>query len=128
MQYLLDTCTFIWLLNGSPRLSEKAENLIRAEDDTLYLSIASIWEIVLKYGKDPSSMKIPPQELIPSLSLQYDIQVIQISSTHIYGTLMLSQHHKDPFDRVIIAQAKAHNLTILTPDPEFTKYDVNVAW
>ena len=129
MKYLLDTAPFLWAeFDQTEFLSEQATGLIRDPGSTLVLSSVSIWEISIKFSLRKLQMKIEPKELVEKLTLNRNIELLVISHIHATSVASLPFHHKDPFDRLLIAQAKVENLPILTPDTAFKKYDVEVVW
>ena len=127
MQYLLDTHTFIWLTESDVRLSGNAAREIVNGNNKCFLSIASIWEIAIKSGNGKLLLKVPFQ-YITNLLLKNNISILPIEFTHLQRLLNLNLFHKDPFDRVIIAQAISDGLTILSADKEFSLYPVKCLW
>jgi PIN domain nuclease of toxin-antitoxin system len=124
MNLLLDTHTFLWFVNDDPRLSSHLKDLIENENNISYLSIASIWEMSIKYnlGKltlDPSYEEFVEQEIITS-----SINLLNIELEHLKINTTLPFHHRDPFDRIIIAQSMAENIPVITVDSVFNKYSI----
>ena len=120
--YLLDTNALIYMLCSPKTLSKKAEEIILSEKE-MYVSVVSLWEIAIKQfiGK----LKISStKEEIESLCSNRNISILQIKSAELEETKKLPPIHKDPFDRLIISQAKKNNLTIITADATIPKYDV----
>jgi PIN domain nuclease of toxin-antitoxin system len=128
MKYLLDTCTFLWTAIDSPKLSHDVKKIFLSPNKTLVLSVLSIWEIVLKnkLGRLPLPQK--PKTFIKEHCFTNDIYVLALKEKHIYNLQQLLKTHKDPFDRMLICQAKTENLTILTPDKKIRGYDVKTMW
>lgn len=120
MNFLLDTCIIVWLIEGS---YEKIPSSFRSDlenpDNTLYTSIISIWELLIKAQKN--NMELHVKALLNILS-QNDITIISLRLSHIQKLESLPMHHKDPFDRLIIAQSIAENMKILTADRLFSLY------
>lgn len=127
MNVLLDTHTFIWYIEGSTRLTEKARNAIEIAEDKIYLSIISLWEIAIKNGKKQLALQNEFDDLLDVLnSLDIEILSITFADTKIYKNLLL--HHGDPFDRMIISQAINNNLTIIGCDQSFNDYPIQMLW
>lgn len=121
MKYLIDTHTFIWFNEGSPLLGGTARTLIENSDNQIFLSIASVWEIAIKNSlqKLPTSTTFEAfGEALPRLR----IQLLPIKFEHTAVVSKLPFHHKDPFDRMIVAQAVCENLDLLSCDDKLDKY------
>ena len=127
MKYLIDTNALIWFLNGDETISKSALAKIKNESNACYVSIASIWEIAIKCNIGKLELKISFDRIAPVL-YRNDLAILPIEFYHLQTLLTLELHHRDPFDRVIIAQGIAQNLTILTSDKEFKKYPVKCLW
>jgi PIN domain nuclease of toxin-antitoxin system len=127
MQYLLDTQAFIWFIEGDKRLPDNIKDIIAHLDNDCFLSIASLWEIAIKTSIGKLTLKVPFNNIAEYLS-KTDIKLMSIEFRHLYPLLNLEFFHKDPFDRVIIAQAITDNLAILTTDKEFKYYPVKCLW
>jgi len=127
MQYLLDTHTLLWFLEDDSQLSGKVSNEITNIDNKCYISIASLWEIAIKINLGKLSIKFSFEKFASFLS-DNDIEVLPIAFDHLVQLSRLEQHHRDPFDRVIIAQGMIENLTILTKDQYFPHYPVKILW
>lgn len=127
MVFLLDTHTFIWFINGDRSLSETAINNIKNFDHTCFISIASIWEIAIKTNLNKLSLKSDFDEIIDLLD-NNKIEILPITFEHIQILNRLEFHHKDPFDRIIIAQGLSEKFIIITKDEIFKKYPVEVQW
>lgn len=128
MTVLLDTHTFLWFVAGDPKLSADARRLIEDTANRVLLSTASLWEIVVKasIGKLPLSRRFP--ELIEHDVQGNDIQVLHITIGHLAALSTLPVHHRDPFDRLIIAQAVAESLPVISADKTFDRYPVGRLW
>ncbi|MEX8547362.1 MAG: type II toxin-antitoxin system VapC family toxin [Mucilaginibacter sp.] len=127
MKVLLDTHALIWFVEGVNRLSLKAKLTIEDLENVRFVSIASLWEIVIKSSLNKIEMKKSFEE-INSLLFDNDIQILQINVDHLNTLLSIPHHHKDPFDRMLIAQAIAENISIISIDQQFKPYTVNVIW
>jgi PIN domain nuclease of toxin-antitoxin system len=128
MQYLIDTHVLIWWITEDKRLSPKAEELIRSHRNTLYWSAASSWEIAIKHALGSLEFSEPPEPLLTSELKRNHIDTLVINNAHAFITGRLPAHHKDLFDRLLIAQACIESLAIISNDPKLHLYDVDVLW
>ena len=127
MNILLDTHTFLWYLEDSKQLSSKAAEIIEDPSNTLRLSIASLWEISIKLGLGKLSLQNSFSELEEVLQqLKIEVLPITFSDTECYLNLPL--HHRDPFDRILVAQAINHSLVLISCDVAFDAYDLQRVW
>ena len=127
MYYLLDTHTFLWFLNGSEELSDKAKSAIENIKNTKFISIASFWEIAIKTSLGKLKLDIPFQEL-KFLAINNGFEILPLTFEHTNQLVNLNFHYKDPFDRLIIAQAMTDKLTIIGKDKNFAPYSVKIIW
>lgn len=127
MDYLLDTHTFLWFINGSEELSDKAKSAIENIKNTKFISIASFWEIAIKTSLGKLKLDIPFQEL-KFLAINNGFEILPLTFEHTNRLVNLDFHHKDPFDRLIIAQAITDKLTIIGKDGNFAPYSVKIIW
>ncbi len=126
-QNLLDTHTLIWFIDGSKELSQTARHEIEVENATNFVSIASLWEIAIKVGLGKIELKTPFNQININLSENgFVILPITFEDTLIVSALPF--HHRDPFDRIIIAQAMTNKLTIISKDVQFSFYSSKVIW
>ncbi|WP_036478303.1 type II toxin-antitoxin system VapC family toxin [Myxosarcina sp. GI1] len=126
MKLLLDTHTFLWFVNDNPKLSNRLKDLIEDKNNVSYLSIASLWEMSIKYnlGKltlDPNYKEFVEREVTTSV-----IQLLNIELEHLRINATLPFHHRDPFDRLIIAQSIIEEIPIVTIDIAFDKYSTTL--
>jgi PIN domain nuclease of toxin-antitoxin system len=128
MKVLLDTCTFLWVINDSQRLTVKAVELFRAPEVEVYLSVASAWEIAVKFALGKVRLPAPPERLVPAEREARGILSLTIDEESALHLSRLPTLHRDPFDRILVSQAIVHGLTILTPDPLITQYPARTAW
>ncbi len=128
MRLLLDTHTLIWLASQHEKLSEKARGLILDTENELFLSVASIWEMSIKASLGKLILQQPIAQIINEQIQINGVQLINIESAHALGVASLPWHHRDPFDRLIIAQSQLENLTILGCDSAMNAYDVQRIW
>lgn len=127
MDLLLDTHAFIWFLNGDNQLPAAIKSLIADTSNKCCVSIASIWEIAIKISLGKLELQGDFNQITYFLT-DNDIEILPITFGHIQRILQMSFHHRDPFDRLIIAQALAENLTIATKDSIFHEYEVKITW
>lgn len=126
--YVLDTHTLLWFLNGDVQLSSKAKETIVAPQNKCFISIASLWEIAIKIKLGKLTLQFDLQELALHLN-RSNIELLPIAFEHILETMDLEDQHRDPFDRIIIAQAKFEKLVIITKDTNFHKYQsIKLLW
>ena len=128
MRILVDTHALLWWIHDDPRLSSAARKTMSDPASELVLSVASIWEIVIKFGSGQLKLGQPPADYLPPVLKKYEIGLLNITGAHAFRTGTFPQHHKDPFDRIIIAQAIEENLPILTSDNHFRAYPVSTVW
>lgn len=126
--YLLDTHALLWFLNGDEQLSSQAKQAIADPKNKCFISIASLWEIAIKIKIGKLYIQFDLQDLSSHLTTN-TIEVLPIAFEHILETLDLEDQHRDPFDRIIIAQAKFEKLTIITKDTNFHLYQsIKLLW
>lgn len=128
MKLLLDTHTFLWLNDESEQLSQTVKDLCDSGAHEFYLSLASPWEMQIKSQLGKLSLAMPIEELVSKNRLENNINLLPIDLSHISYLEQLPQHHKDPFDRIIIAQAIVEGMTIVTVDHAFADYSVQIVW
>jgi PIN domain nuclease of toxin-antitoxin system len=128
MKLLLDTHSFLWFIMGSPKLSERVRALIEDDGNDKLLSIASLWEIAIKQSLGKLSLGIPFEVLIPQQLSVNGIGLLNIKIDHIAVVSTLPFHHRDPFDRLLVAQAMIERLPILSADSAFDAYLVARLW
>jgi len=124
MKYLLDTSIFLWALGAEHKLNQKARELLSSSAAELYLSAASSWEIAIKFALGALALPKPPSQFIPNAIGSLAIRSLDITHFHSLMAGELPAHHRDPFDRMLIAQARMENMVLLTADRAFLKYEV----
>jgi PIN domain nuclease of toxin-antitoxin system len=127
MAYLLDTHTFLWFVAGDKQLPESVKAKIKDIGEYCFLSVASLWEITIKHQIGKLTLNISLEELFEYAD-RNQIEVIQISNEHLLTLSLLPGHHIDPFDRLIVSQALAENLTLITKDKGLKKYKIKQQW
>jgi PIN domain nuclease of toxin-antitoxin system len=127
MGYILDTNALIFYLYNPEQLSKAALNIVSNENNRLYVSIVSLWEIAIKSSIGKLGIKNSLEE-IAGICLKNKIELLAINPSHLDQIANLPQIHSDPFDRLIISQALVENLEIVTRDSIIPKYDVKTVW
>lgn len=128
MKLLLDTHAFLWFISGRENLPVKIKDLIEDAHEETFLSIASVWEMAIKSGLGKLKFERPMDELIPQQIQINHIQTLPIEMEHILRLTQLHDHHRDPFDRLIIAQALYEDMPIASMDQTFDSYGVRRIW
>jgi len=128
MKYLLDTHTLLWFLAGDRQLSGRARQLIEDPNNEIFLSIASLWEIAIKVNLEKLTLGKPFEELFPEQLHFNSIEILPITVDSLIKLIVLPLHHRDPFDRLIIAQALVEGLPIIGRDTAFDAYGVSRQW
>jgi PIN domain nuclease of toxin-antitoxin system len=127
MRYLLDTHTIIWYIENNPNLSQKVKDIIENKPQPVIFSMASLWEMSIKIGLGKLNLSSTPIQIAKQLSNEGMI-LTTIKLKHVEAVKTLPHHHRDPFDRMLIAQSDVEKSTILTRDPAFDDYGVPVLW
>ncbi|MES2108267.1 MAG: type II toxin-antitoxin system VapC family toxin [Bacteroidota bacterium] len=125
MKVLLDTHALIWYTEGSDKLSVAAKLEIDNPNNSKFISIGSLWEIVIKSSQNKLELIKSFDDIKEFLSINY-IQILQIETGHLKILFNLPHHHRDPFDRLLIAQAIAEDMTLISVDAHFEAYPVNI--
>lgn len=128
MRLLLDTCTFLWAIVGAAQLSARATALLVDPRNEVLLSAASTWEIAVKNALGRLPLPLPIDHYIPHQRQQHAIESLPIDEESTLHIARLPALHRDPFDRILVAQALVHSLVIVTPDPLIAQYPVRTAW
>ncbi len=126
MKLLLDTHAFLWWLADSPRLGLSARRAIRDSATIVWVSAASAWEITLKTMIGRLDLGEEPQQVLPRELARYSFRELAVSVAHALAVCDLPPHHRDPVDRMLVAQAVVEQLTLVTADPEIARYDVAI--
>jgi PIN domain nuclease of toxin-antitoxin system len=128
MKLLLDTHAFIWWDSEPTRLSVQALALCQNPENSLILSVASLWEMQIKLQLGKLRLALSLEQIIESQQQTNRIEILPITMPHVFALESLPSHHKDPFDRLLMAQAIVEDAAIVTGDTMFSEYPVNVAW
>ncbi|SRR5712692_4296564 len=128
MKLLLDTHALLWFVWDHANLSENARNLMNDPDNELLLSTGTIWEIAIKVGLNKLTLAEPYEDFMNRAIADNDLTVLETSVKHAAVLTTLPFHHRDPFDRLIIAQAIAEGITVVSGDAVFDAYPVTRLW
>lgn len=128
MKAMLDTHCFLWAIANDPRLSRTARRIIKDANSELYLSAASAWEIAIKCRLGRLRFSEDVQRFIPDQMARNRMTELPVLIRHALAVSDLPLHHRDPFDRLLVAQARIEDLTLLSADPAMRLYDVRVVW
>ena len=128
MKVLLDTHAFLWLMVGDPRLSATARSTFSDVNNEIFLSLASAWEMAIKCSIQKLQLPLPVKDYVLTRTQAHRIQLLEIALQHVAAVETLPLHHRDPFDRLIIAQGIAENMHILSDDPLIDSYPIQRIW
>ena len=128
MRLLLDTHVFLWWIDDAPALSRKARAAIAAPQNQCLLSLVSSWEMAIKVSLGKLELPDAIERFIPDQLAANGFGQLQINFRHVAKVATMAFHHRDPFDRLLIAQAMEDGLPVVTSDPVFKKYGVKVIW
>jgi PIN domain nuclease of toxin-antitoxin system len=128
MTLLLDTCTFIWLCSDPDKLSGPAAKILDDPANERAVSMASVWEIALKYHSGKLPLPEQPEDWLEAQVKFQAVEVLPLQRETLYRAAALPPVHKDPFDRVIAADALQRNLRVVSPDKPFELYRCKVVW
>lgn len=126
MKVLLDTHTFLWAITEESKLSSRVRALLPSGDS--WFSVASVWEIVIKSRSGKLSLPQPVGPFITSQLAFNGVRILPVVLNHVLRVESLELHHRDPFDRILIAQSLEENLPLVTADPVFERYPAKLIW
>jgi PIN domain nuclease of toxin-antitoxin system len=125
---LLDTHAFIWWATRDPRLTGRAGEVIAARKTIVFLSVVTPWEMTIKHAIGRLELSESPRSLVYAQIARNGYRPLDVSLEHVLAVGELPLHHRDPFDRLLIAQARAEGLTLVSGDAVFGRYDLPVLW
>ncbi len=128
MKVLLDTYTFLWWITDNSNLSENSRNIIKNPENVIFFSAASAWEISIKAGLGRLDLKESPDKLIPDELSKNTFSILPIKLRHALKVYSLPNFHKDPFDRLLIAQSIIEEMPILSKDDKIKEYSIKIIW
>jgi PIN domain nuclease of toxin-antitoxin system len=126
VRFLVDTHCWLWLQASPERLAPEVLSLLESSSNDLVLSAASSWEISIKYALGKLPLPEPPSRYIPSRMASSGSSGLAVEHAHAIRVAELPPHHRDPFDRLLVAQAQIEKLVLLTADRQFESYDVKL--
>jgi len=124
VKYLLDTNIFLWSSGAPEKLNRQATTVLSSGSSEVYLSAASSWEIAIRFALHSLKLPSPPSRFIPDAMRILSLRSLEISHSHSLAAGALPPHHRDPFDRMLIAQACSETMVLLTADTAFMRYEV----
>jgi len=128
VRILLDTHVFLWWVEGDRALPAKARAALADRENDCLISLASVWELAIKAGLGKLKLALPVKRYVVEHAAANGFRMLDIRMAHLGRVETLAQHHGDPFDRLLIAQAIEENLPIVSADPVFRKYGVKRVW
>jgi PIN domain nuclease of toxin-antitoxin system len=127
MDILLDTCSALWFLIGDEKMPVPTRNIICTPENKIYVSIATVWEVAIKISINKLDFDGGINGFIDAID-ENGFTFLSIDTEHTKLVANLPYIHRDPFDRMLVAQAKTNNITIMTTDAEIIKYDITSVW
>jgi PIN domain nuclease of toxin-antitoxin system len=130
VKLLLDTHALLWLVDGNRSLSDAARVALSDSANELFLSVASVWELAIKttHAKQPLILNEPLDIYLAKWTAAYQLTMLSINAQHALRIVKLPHHHRDPFDRILVAQALVEGMTLVSTDDKFAQYQVTVLW
>ena len=122
MRLLLDTHVFLWFISADARLPAGWRDAIRGTGNEVFLSVVSVWEAMVKYALGKLPLPHPPEHYLPIQRVQHQMTSLPLDEASVCRLATLPSVHRDPFDRMLVCQALAHGLTVVTVDPVFRAY------
>ena len=127
MKLLLDSHTFLWWNNEPDKLSPRVLEMCKDSENALFVSVASIWELQIKFQLGKLRLYKPLAEIIRQ-EQENGIDILSVEAPHVFALDSLPNHHKDPFDRLLVAQAIVEGAVLVSADPLVKQYPVEVEW
>jgi len=128
MKLLLDTHVFLWLRNEPEKVSKTVLDAYQNSENSIFLSLVSVWEMQIKQQLGKLQLAISLADMVQEQCTNNDLGIIPIDLHHILGVEQLPFHHKDPFDRLLISQAKIEKLILASSDSRFAQYNIDLLW
>lgn len=128
MRLLIDTHAFLWLISNDRQLTQRSRELLEDGENDLLLSVASLWEMAIKQSIGKLELDAPFSSFISEQLALNSVAVLDITMEHLSVVATLARHHRDPFDRLIIAQAIEESLPVVSIDEKFDAYPVERLW
>jgi len=128
MRLLPDTHAFIWWDSDPAKLSPRALAMCQDRENELIVSVASAWEMQIKRQLGKLTLAVPLSDIIANQQRTNQIDILPVTLAHVLAIDALPQHHRDPFDRLLVAQATTENASLVTNDPALARYPVTIIW
>lgn len=128
MKALIDSHAFLWALEGNPRLGPEARGVLDGGGNELYLSLVSIWELAIKASAGKLDLPQPASRYLEREAAARDVTLLPLRVAYVQQMELLPFYHRDPFDRMLVAQALVEDLVLLTVDRQLARYGVRVIW
>ena len=128
MRILVDTQCWLWMVAAPERLAPRVRALVSSDRHELFLSSVSSWEIAIKHRLGKLDLPAPPAEFVPTRMQATGLLPLVVTHAHALRVAELPDHHRDPFDRLLVAQALTESLSILTADRHLRRYGVPIVW
>lgn len=128
MKLLLDTHAFLWMILADPRMDDSLRDILRSEDNSVWLSVVSIWEIVIKQAQGRLILPGPGAGYAAGHRRRHLISALALEETTARHLAQLPAVHRDPFDRLLICQAIEHDMTLVTTDSRIRQYPIKTLW
>ncbi|MEM7539924.1 MAG: type II toxin-antitoxin system VapC family toxin [Chloroflexota bacterium] len=128
MEILIDTHIFLWFIIDAPQLKKAMKVLIEHPDNNIHLSMASLWEIAIKHSRGKLDLPTSFETFVPHQVEVNNMSILPINVEHLHKVALLPFHHRDPFDRLLIAQATVEDMYIMSRDASFEAYAINNLW
>jgi PIN domain nuclease of toxin-antitoxin system len=128
VRLLLDTCTFLWIVGADAALSDRAREAFVDPESEVFLSAASAWEIAVKHRLGKLPLPAPPERFVPAQRAAHGIEPLPVDEEAALHVAKLPDLHRDPFDRMLVAQAIVGGLVVVTPDDPIRQYPVRTLW
>ena len=128
MRFIVDTHAWLWAQSEPERLPSSVLEVLEDPANDVFVSAASAWEIAVKYQRGRLPLPEPPMTYVPMRMVDSGCKPLSIEHAHALQAGQLPMHHRDPFDRVLIAQSQILDMPVVTRDPAFSLYDVDLVW
>jgi PIN domain nuclease of toxin-antitoxin system len=126
MNILLDTCDFLWFISGDSALPERTRMAVQDPQSQVFLSVVSLWEIIIKHALGKLPLPQPPENYIPAQRIAHGIRSLGLNESSVTRLAGLPPHHRDPFDRMLVCQALDLGLHLASSDPVMRQYGVTL--
>ncbi len=128
MNLLLDTHAFLWWDSARDKLPQKVLEACESPENSLFLSVASVWEIQIKHGLGKLNLSVPLPQLVADQQRDNGLEILPVNLPHLWALGTLPTHHNDPFDCLLIAQARSENMLMVSADEKFKQYPIEIFW